>query len=573
MARKIKRGTNSWGRSNKNAPAFRQRVTRGRRSGSSFYPHGKPSEYAYTTHFMDVGHDYSGQALINTQYPGIDGAEGQSNNLERALANLRSLINGARNAEMKFLADTGIDVNGINGKDIFKYINLIFNSRQTIDRGLQYMKQLSEAKNNKEQTETYREITNYFASYLDEAIKIELTNVRRNQILTMTPDQVKQYINNIISKALSLSYERVKDFVKSDGTLRGKYGQYAKNREGEKEVQAISDMIDVIQKLRESGAFKDFGDLFNLNKETLYKWRTGEITFKKRKNNKYNNARVESNYNANALEVMTSTAAAMLADINIHKSNGEFDLSIVGQHTGRWNNMKADTLLFVGRGDIYIPDYLDLVDNNIKGVRSQNVDALSRYWNRLENNVSHVIAISDKNYSITADFNDRGIHAQSKMSLANAADMLTRFGVGQVVELIDYLANCGAGMVQGEVHANVRTELQTHIAYYLFDHLEINVSGSNSSVNVVNLINVSGVYLPLSVYLEGLYNSLVNAINDLKSSPAQFVSVSISLGGPTAQRIWTQENWDRFRKLRESQSFIEYRILRNLSDFITYLGS
>lgn len=570
--KRIKRGTNSWGQSNKSSKPFRQRVTRGRKSNSSFYPHGKPPTYAYTTHFMEVGYDRLGLAQINTQYPGIDTIEGQTSHLNQALANLRSLIEGARGAETKFLADTGIDINNLNGKDIFKYINLIFNSRQTIDRGLQYMKQLSK-ENNKEQGETYREISNYFASYLDEAIKTELANVRRNQILAMTPEQVKQYINNIISRALTLSYERVKDFVGPDGTLRGKYGQYAKSKEGEVEIQAISDMINVVNKLRDSGAFKDFGDLFNLNQETLYKWRTGEITFKNRKGNKYNNAKVASNYNANALEVLTSTAAAELADINIHKTNSDFDLSIVGKHTGRWNNMKADTLLFVGRGDINIPDYLPLVNNNINGVRSQNIDALSKYWDKLENNISHVIAISDKNYSITADFNDRGIQAQSKMNLQNAADMLTRFGVGQVTELINYLANCGANMVQGEVHANVRTELQTHIAYYLFDHIEFHISGSKSSVNVVNLINVSGMYLPLSVYLEGLYNSLVNTINDFKSSPAQFVSVSISLGGPIDQRIWTEGNWNRFRALRESQSFIEYKILRNLSDFITYLGS
>lgn len=573
------RGKNSWGRSNKKSSSFKQagrHSVSGKKTIYNFYPHGKPDIYSYTEHFVDVGNDIDNKAFANTQYPGLDSPEGRADILNKALINLKSIIDGAREAELKFLADTGIDIDGTNGKDIFKYINLIFNSQDTIDRGLKYMKQLSTSQD-KKPSETYREVTNYFASYLNEAIATELKGIRRSQILHMTPAQVEQYINNIISRALLLSYEKVQDFVNPDGTLRGKFGKNASHNEDEQAVQAISDMISVIQKLRKSGAFKNFGDLFNLNKETLYKWRAGEITFKKRKGNKYNNAKVESNYNANALEVITSTAAAMLGQTNIRNSNGNFELSIVGEHTGQWNNMKADTLLFVGRGDINIPDYLEykkLINPNINGVRSQNVDALSKYWNLLENNVSHVIAISDKNYSITADFNERGIHAQSKQNLSNAADMLSRFGVGQVKELINYLANCGAGMVQGgAVHADIRTELQTYIAYYLFDHLEINISGTKSSVNVVNLINVSGMYLPLSVYLEGLYNSLINAINEFKTSPAQFVSVSISLGGPTSQRVWTEENWRRFREMRESNSFIEYTILKNLSNFITSLNS
>ena len=234
-------------------------------------------------------------------------------------------------------------------------------------------------------------------------------------------------------------------------------------------------------------------------------------------------------------------------------------------HTGQSNQMKADTLLFVGHGNINLDDYLQYVDRDTFGnqIRMQNVDALGRYLDNLENNVEHVIAISDKNYSITSHFD--GINAQEKMNLQNAGLLLSQFRVDQVPDLITYLANCGAGtMVQGPVEDAVRTELQSYIGYFLFDNLRIEINGS-ARVNVVNLMNISGMYIPLSVYLEGVYN----AIQDAASNPSSLVSVSISLGGPTTQSEWTPQTWGEFREEHETESFISYKILKGIADFIT----
>ena len=567
----FKRGQNSWGRTNKNSSSFRQVGKRGKGGNSNFYPHGKPSEYAYTEHFVDVGHDKSNKAFNNTRYPGLDTPEGQNKILADVLANLDSLINGARAAELKFLADTGIDIFNMNGKDVFKAINEVLNSKDTFNRALQFLKQQSEGNYKKETDATYREVSKYFGSYLDEAIQEQLKGIKAEQILTMNPAQIKDLINNIISKGLELSYTRVEDFVTSDGILRQRNGRGARIRDGEQRQQAVSDMIAIIKELQGKGAFKEFGNLFNLNQDTLAARKEGKISFKRRKGNKYNNAQVDANYSGNALEVITSTVGAYLGNINITTHSAGGDLHIVGQHTGRWNNMKADTMLFVGRGDINIPDYLELVDNSIDGIRRQNVDALAKYYNKLEENVSHVIAISDKNYSIKANL-DRGISAQTKMNLADVGGLLADMGVGQVSELIDYLANCGAAMVQGAVHAQVRTTLQSYIANFLFDNLEITglEHMHRPSVNVVNLMNVSGVYMPLSVYLEGIRDS-IKQVSEL--TPASLVSVTISLKGPTAQRIWTAGNWERFRQMREEQSTIEYKILKNLASFITNLAN
>ena len=106
------------------------------------------------------------------------------------------------------------------------------------------------------------------------------------------------------------------------------------------------------------------------------------------------------------------------------------------------------------------------------------------------------------------------------------------------------------------------------IGYYLFDHLEIHVGAKASGPNVVNLLNVSGMYIPLSVYLEGLLQKFKNIISD----PSSFVGVTIHLGGPTsAPSEWTEDTWKDFREQHEVESYLSYRLLRDIASFISSL--
>ena len=531
---------------------------------SNFYPHGKPGWCAYTQKFVDDGfvEEHRERAIINTKYPGLD-EPNQSLAIGHALTNLQILINSARAAETAFLKDTGIDITEkASANDIFRYMNDILNSKQTFERGIKYMKQLSKVGKDGKKEQTYRDVTRYFGSYLEAAVRKEMKGIKANQLVKMTSQEIENLINNIISEALISSYEKVRDFIGKDGKIRGKFGNKTAARENEEEIQAITDMIEV----KNTNAFGQLGHLFNLDENTLLAWRKKEINFKQRKGNKYNNAQVDSNYGGNALEVVSSMVAAELGNINIQTSGG--DLRIVGKHTGQDNQMKADALLFVGRGKINPDDYIEYIDNQTfnNHVRMQNVDALERYLNNLEKNISHVIAISDKNYSIKADF--EGITAQEKMKLQDVGLLLSQFGVGQVAELINYLANCGNEMIHEDVDGRVRTVLQTYIGYFLFDHLQIDTGAASNGPNVVNLINVSGMYIPLSVYLEGIYKSLEQAF----LTPAKFVSVSISLGGDTtAPSNWTAEIWGNFRESHEIKTFIEYKILKGIADFISNL--
>ena len=539
----------------------------------SFYPHGKPGYYAYTRYFLDVGNDTVGKAIANTKYPGL-GSFGHSITI-KALINLKEIMNAARAAELAFLRDTGINLDNPNASNIFRSINKVLNSKDTFERGLQYMKKLSKIGRVKdEKTHTYRDVSSFFETYLNQVLKEQ--DLRK--IIHMSPDQIKNQINIIIGEALTRTYTRVKDYIDEEGNRRLMTGNSHKGKAApntatnEQEIAAITDMLSAIEELQKSGAFSQFGYLFNIGEKDLEE-RIRTLKGKKKKGSKskknlkkYNDAKVQANFQGNILELISTTVAAQIG--NIHVANQ--GLTITGVHTGQMNQMKADSMLLVGNGPVDIEKYFGDYNANAKekgydSVRMQNIDALGKFLDKLEDNIKHVIMISDKNYSIKANFG--GINTQEKMNIGQAAGMLGSMGVGDTAQLLNYLANCGDQMVQGNVDGEIRTELQTLIGYFLFDHLQIDFTGSRPGPNVVNLLNVSGMYIPLSTYLEGLYDSIQNAA----ANPSSFVSVSISLGGETEGAVWDASSWGAFRQSHETQSFISYRILKGIADFISGL--
>lgn len=549
-----------------------------------FYPHDKPPEYAYTTRFTVVGHDSTGKAYANTMYPGLGSAAGHGITI-KALINLQALIESARAAELAFLSYAGIDLTNPVAGDIFRNINKILNSKQTFERGLNFMKQLADLDNNKNRDKdkdsihTYRDISSIFETYLTGKLK----EINGNSIIRMSPEQIKQKINDIIGDALIDTYKNARDFYDAKGNRRllmgNKYsGKMAPNTEaGEKEaVQAITDMINIIQELKRSGVFKDYGHLFNIGekdlKDTIAEVQsTGKLpkTQPKAASGKYNETQMVSNYQGNILELITSTVAAAIGNINISNPG----ITITGQHTGQMNQMKADSVLLVGKGKIdlnkyfgpYMDDVKDARKSGLTSKRAQNIYAIEQFLNRLDENIDHVIMISDKNVSITADYG--GFKAQDRTKLKNIGQMLGEFGYGSSVELINYLANCGASMVQGDYNNEIKTELQTMVGYFLFDHLEVHIGVKASGPNVVNLLNVGGMYIPLSAYLEGIYNG----IQGLAKDPNGLVRVNITLGGKTEENVWTEGTWKSFRESRENQSYISYVVMKNIADFISNL--
>jgi hypothetical protein len=526
--------------------------------GDSFYPHGGPKEYSYVSAFYDFRAKTGAEAKANTAYNGI-GEKGGG--IPQVLVNLQMLVDGARNAEMAFLADTGIDLtNNNNAKAIFENFNLILNSQQLFARNLAMFKQLSQGVNNK-----LIDPTKYFYTYLAQGIekygKATNLNVRK-----LTGPQLEKMADQILGYALEETYRRFVEVIDKQGNIKSlSGGEVIGNQE---QYQAVQEMASIIKKLRDTGLFGKYASLFNI--EGLLEQssnKQGEVIKKPKLTTR------SFDQGGTALELITSVVATEIAKTHYSTNNGFMGLTITGAQTGSggFNQQKGDSMIAYAEGETDFSEMERIFKKHNTGQgskRLQNIDALEEYLNKVGEKIKHLLVISDKNYKITTNW--KGVHAQESMSLKDAEAMLGKFGVPQINTLINYLANCGPGMLQGEANGEIRTGLATYIGYFLFDHLEITGTVTGGT-NVVNIINLSGTYIPLSVYLEGVYKSLESKmVGNVNYN--NLVNVTISPGGGDAPHAtWTAGLWQGYRDAREAGTSIEYRIMKDIASFITGL--
>lgn len=523
-----------------------------------FYPHKGPSKYAYTTAFFNLRERTGKSAKDNTSYSSISVHAG---NKFKILFNLKLLIDGARNAELAFLSDTGIDItNTANAKSIFENFNLILNSEQLFNRNLEMFQQLSQGINNK-----LIDPSKYFFTYFAKAIRDYGIESKIN-INKATGKQLEQFANETIGRALEETYNKFIEVIDKEGNIKSVSGNY-KFKNGEQRREQLLEMANTAKKLKESGLFGKYASLFNM--DSLLK----ESSNEKGKIVRKPKLTIKSFDSGGApLELISSTIAAEMAEMHQIIHGGDLTLTISAAQTGgkNFNQQKGDSIIAYATGTVDFTEMERFFQNKDPNdsTRLQNIKALDEYLKKIGDKIKHLLIISDKNYTITTDW--KGVHAQEKMSLANAGPMLEQFGISEVKSLIDYLANCGPEMIQKDVNSEVRTVLASYIGYFLFDHLEIKGSVSKGT-NVVNIINLNNTYIPLSVYLQGVYESLDANLNNLQSSTSSLVNITINLGGESPTTPWSVSAWEDFRTGREENSFIEYRIMKDIASYITGL--
>lgn len=525
----------------------------------SFYPHGGPSKYAYTSSFGDeLNRNKTAQeAKANTMYPGLVDPETHK---FRILYNLEILMKDARRAELAFLASTGINISSEQvAKSIFQNFNLILNSEQLFKRNLDILKNISEGSKEK-----LLDPTKYFHTYLNQAIR-EHAIAKNFNIKQASAKQLEKMLDKIMGDALEKTYKKCQEVIDKEGKRRILSGSGDSKQRGEKYTHDFKEMIDVIKKLKNTGIFGKYGYLFDLE-NTLYGLANEEgVVVDKPSYTIYS-----TDQGGTPLEIITSAVAPEFARIHLENHSPGGTITITGEHTGSaaYNQQKGDTFIAYAKSQVDLTKMQPYFKNQRdQSERVNNIKALEEYLSTVGDAIEHLLVVSDKNYTITADWG--GASAQDKMTLENAKTMLSVFGVSGVFALIDFLANCGADMIQGESNiAEIRNTLTSYIAYFLFDHVEI--KGYSTGPNVVNIINLNNTYIPLSVFLEGVYNSLSRKLNGQKGYD-YLVKVKIDLGGTEPSEVWTSASWAEFRQGREQKSFISYHILMDIADFITGL--
>lgn len=530
-------------------------------ANSSYYPHGGPAEFSYTEDFKDKFQTTGKKAYLNVSLQGHFGANVNLSNGIKALENLKMQYERARQAENRFIAEHQLLIDGqrtSNGSwsDIIRAINEFYSTREVFERNIQLLKQRDETGG------AYNNALRFLPTYIEKAAEEIFAN---RKWIRMRPDTL---MNKLLKRGLELMVEQT-DSIMEDGII--KLGRKrAKNPKGEA-LQAYKSMEYLVNILGNSKSpfSKILSKSLGLSKYT----QELQQTFA---NGTSDTIKVPK---MSVSTTGTGTIAEMASAASIQYFMDELS-SVLGIGT---KGFKTDVLTHnLGATG-------NMIFNSMKGAsndESKRVHAIEEYERAYKELAKlfldadgEIVQISNKNYIINADFKNKyhGFTAQGETTLRNfQAFMSSLPHIGlDIDELIDYLANVGEysggeSMIISNADSDILSGIATQIAYFLFDDIDIKLPNNISNINRVYLMELSGIYVPLSIILEGVYNSLVKTADSVTAEVQASTSVEIVGNGNVAEEKWTDRSvFERFRQGRIDKTTISFHFLSNFTEFIT----
>lgn len=232
-------------------------------------------------------------------------------------------------------------------------------------------------------------------------------------------------------------------------------------------------------------------------------------------------------------------------------------------HTGGSKQKSDITLLYA---DIKIP--MDKIDEAGASVRAHFINRYREMYNNLEQATGSIVEISAKNYNLTSEyFREGGFSAQSATSIKNLEEMLKAYGYNpdRTERLIFALTNIGPDTIQDDP-GSITHNLAMLIAYFLFDDIDMD---NGLGVNAVHLLNLDGVYVPLSCFLYAAYESLSNfekASEDLVK--VSYSPKSVDYQPSSASDPLTKKKWQNTVKSKHDQDSIKISFFQNFPQYI-----
>ena len=242
--------------------------------------------------------------------------------------------------------------------------------------------------------------------------------------------------------------------------------------------------------------------------------------------------------------------------------------------TGALGNMKADQIItFDVSIDIEkISDFIDKQQGQGESsTRMKNINALKEMFESLKKTKGNIVFVSDKLYDLSRE-NFEGFTAESP-SIDVAAKILERANVNQDVlkHLVFLAVNSGEGRINGKNTDDITTFIASAIGNFVFDDTvitkELEDDADLGGINRLHVFNLNNIYVPLSVLLKGLYESLIIASKDAKG----FVNVGISPGNivyEKQQDELTKNDWTKVYNRALTQTKFHIHFFKNFADFI-----
>lgn len=236
--------------------------------------------------------------------------------------------------------------------------------------------------------------------------------------------------------------------------------------------------------------------------------------------------------------------------------------------------MKADNIITIGfELTKEQEELLSGMGDLSKSLRAQNIQRMESFMNNLRQSRSsgYVVEISDKSYNLTSEFfaRNKGFTGQSNVKLTNLVETLghIQYQQDRIDDIIFVLANSGDGMINGKSVEEVLHYLATLIGYFLFDDIDVQ-NFVPTEPAAVHLLNLDGIYIPLSVFLQAAHDAFRKSVLDSE----RFVHVSFHEAKKDTRynqdNVLTQQDWIDFRAARMDQTYLSFHFFGDFVNFI-----
>lgn len=540
------------------------------RKGRDFFPSHAPIWWSYTDAFTSKGAINKGFITVGDIVK--KKLEGRDNNRmasyrdswhnSQLIENIEVIRNAARKEEQAFLSKYHITIDPNNWSELIKWFTILFTSEDSFKKNLQVLNQVKGG-----ETSIYHNFTAYLSSYVQTAAR----DIIGKNVEALKTQPLKVVLPNLTDDIIELALKRMfkmTDLRLKDGSIEINSKRQEK-MQGE-EIQALQYLLSQI-KLFMKGPFKD-AVIKDLGLTQDFLEQTAQIKIKNAQTGErkrlpvlkssIRNGNVRGSVQEHFEQVFGVLAGQQL---NTKVGNNFMWFSI---ETG-YKGAKTDVLLHnLVTAEGHVPNVEQLYSTTGES-NSKRVNAINnseKFFNNIHEAEGDIVFVSDKNYQIKSEsFN--GYSAQDDITLENLKLLLNKVHYpGDVDQLYGYLSNCGKGMLLGTGKSSeVLNGVATYIGHFLFDDLTI--TGSIGGINRVHLLNLSGFYLPLSVYLD----ALLEAAKSSQQEVSQYASAHFyGHGEPPQEHGWSGSgDFDTFRQTRLDESRVEIKFMTNIAEFIT----
>lgn len=524
---------------------------------SWFYPNDKPPIYSYTSAFtQDVEYEtakgrkyklYGEEAAehIAEQKNLVGGAISENGKAGQAIVELERMIGMAKGAEQSFLVSHGFTADD-NWNSLITGINLILGTKESFERNIKLLQQYAERDDEEGE---YQDVARFLQGKLQQAVYEEIDVNVNESALTILERAVKNAIKKM---------EKITDTKLKDGTILTRNPKEV----GEEALQAFVSLFKVIDIcsgctfLTKINQIFELEDYINEVKASLMRGETTQIdlTYKGKEGNPGSLAEIL--YTAVASGLGAGTA-----------DNNRIQWTTTQQSGG--HDYKPDR--FLATINIDYEQSVKNVKNNGKkygrNIRPQGIDAMRDLYKQVGDAKGDIVIISDKNYIINQAFQQRkGFKAQDSTSLNALSGLFNSLDITgfDIDAMINYLANIGSTLVEKQIDNHILEVISAQIGNFLFDDLSFNSVPVNA--NIIHVFNLSGIYVPLSIILEGVLSGL-NTVTQTKLE--SYVNVSFKASNDKPGK-WTKTEapWVEFREKKMANNKLSVHFLQDFATII-----